>query len=277
MKNVVSYRRVSTDKQVREGEGLEIQLERIKGFCSRNNYDCLNHFADEGISGAKETIARTGLMELLAYCKANKSKISYVVVDKVDRLSRELSQQLFIEKELLVCGIEVLYAAQESLNGRGGDPFVKAMRNMMAVFAELERDMIKLRLADGRNKKASNGNKPTGRLPFGYAHSHDRKSTVVNEAEAAVVRVIFDMRIKGFSLEQIAIFLNKNITKKQREKFNPVNQQRKWTYRGVAVILANDFYLGLLTHNGKKIQGNHEVIIDTNIWNKANAINKIGG
>jgi len=91
MINVVSYRRVSTEKQVLEGEGLDIQLDRIKEFCTHNGYNLIfnddTDFVDEGISGAKETVDRPGIINLLAYCKEH--SIKYVIVDKVDRLSRE--------------------------------------------------------------------------------------------------------------------------------------------------------------------------------------------
>lgn len=268
MANVVSYRRVSTETQVTDGEGLEIQLERINEFCIRNNFNCIEHFVDEGVSGAKEAIDRDGIMELLTYCKAHSNEIDFVVVDKTDRLSRELLQQLFIEKQLLVDNISILYSDQEVLNGT--DATTELMRQIVGAFAEFERKMINQRLSDGKRKKANNGDKPTGRQPFGYAYADNRKSTVINEAEAKIVRSIFDYRIRGLSLEQIATYLNTVITDEQRQQFSSVNRKRKWTHRSVSVILSNDYYTGNVTHDGKKIKGNHEPIIDIGVWNKAN-------
>jgi len=274
MINVVSYRRVSTEKQVIEGEGLDIQLDRIKSFCTQNNYNLIigdnADFVDEGISGAKESVDRPGIMNLLAYCKEH--RIKYVIVDKVDRLSRDLFQQLFIEKQLLVYGTEIIFSAQESLNsaGEADKAMITLMRQMMGAFAEFERTLINQRLTDGKNKKAHKGDKPAGRQPFGYSYATDRKSTIINEAEAKIVRAMYTYRARGFSLEQIATYMNAVITDAQRQDFNKVNRNRKWSYRSVYAILTNDYYLGKITHDGKKILGNHEPIVDLTTWNKAN-------
>ena len=263
---VVAYIRVSTEKQVKEGEGLEIQRERIMAFCERHNYECVTIFSDEGISGAKETTDRDGIIKMLDYCK-NDSSIRFMVIDKVDRLSRDLFQQLFIEKELLVCKVQILFAAQETLNGN--DVVNDAMRKMMGVFAEMERKLINQRLSDGMKKKASNGNKPSGRQPFGYEYSYDRKTTVVNEFEAKVVRMIFTLRAGGVSLNKIADYLN-NTTAQDGYSVN--NKNRKWTNQSVRVILANDYYIGKVTHAGNKIDGNHTPIIKMNMWDKVNGV-----
>lgn len=274
MINVVAYRRVSTEKQVIEGEGLDIQLDRIKAYCKQNNYNLIldesTDFADEGISGAKESLDRPGIMNLLAYCKEH--RIRYVVIDKVDRLSRDLFQQLFIEKQLLVDGTEIIFSAQETLNSTGetDKAMITLMRQMMGAFAEFERTLINQRLSDGKRKKAHKGDKPAGRQPFGYSYSADRKTTVINEAEAKIVRAMYTYRARGFSLENIATYLNTVITDKQRNEFSPVNRSRKWSHRSVHAILTNDYYLGRITHDGKKILGNHEPIIDLATWNKAN-------
>ncbi|MCL1883806.1 MAG: recombinase family protein [Defluviitaleaceae bacterium] len=274
MINVVSYRRVSTEKQVIEGEGLDIQLDRIKAFCKQNGYNLIldenTDFVDEGISGAKETVDRPGIMNLLAYCKEH--SIQYVVIDKVDRLSRELFQQLFIEKQLLVYGTEIIFSAQETLNSTSetDKAMITLMRQMMGAFAEFERTLINQRLTDGKNKKAHKGDKPAGRQPFGYSYANDRKATVINEAEAKIVRAMYNYRARGFSLEQIAMYFNTVITDEQRDGFNVVNRNRKWSHRSVHAILTNDYYLGRITHNGKKIEGNHEPIVDLVTWNKAN-------
>jgi DNA invertase Pin-like site-specific DNA recombinase len=201
---------------------------------------------------------------MLEYCKANPS-IQYLVVDKVDRLSRELFQQLFIEKELLVSKVKILYAAQETLNSN--DIVSDAMRKMMGVFAEMERKLINQRLSDGMKKKASNGNKPSGRQPFGYEYSYDRKTTVVNEFEAKIVRCIFYMRAAGVSLNRIADYLNKTT---DHTGYNENNKNRKWTNQSLRVILANDYYIGKVTHAGNKVNGNHSPIISVDAWARVN-------
>ena len=270
--NVLAYIRVSTEKQVQEGEGLPIQLERIQKFCNAHGYNLVQHFSDEGISGAKESTDRDGLMDLITYCSnhaGTNEAISYVIVDKIDRVARKLVYQLFVEKELLVHDVRILYAGQEALNGDDDDMMITAMRQMMAVFAELERKMINKRLSDGIKKKAARGDKPAGRQPFGYAYDADGHSTVVVDAEAVVVERIFRKRAEGWSLSKVASFINVTCREPLRSKFSEVNRDRKFTKYTVHRILTNEYYRGILRHNGEQVIGNHEAIVNDDLWQRS--------
>lgn len=54
MKRAIGYVRVSSERQVKEGNGLEIQKNAIIDFCSKNDIQLLDIFCDEGISGAED-------------------------------------------------------------------------------------------------------------------------------------------------------------------------------------------------------------------------------
>jgi len=265
----VAYLRESTDKSVEETEGLEIQLDRISQFCAKNNYTLTRTFSDEGISGAKEVSERPELVKLIDHCKD--TPVTYVIVDKVDRLSRELFNQLWVEKELLKHGTKILYATNDSLNindlDTDMDRIIKeTTRKMMGVFAELERKMIVKRLSDGMKKKASNGDKPVGRQPFGYEYTKDHK-TAINDAQAAVIRDIFSFRGNGMSLNQIAAHLNSDAYHSAHsDAYTGNNKDRVWTNQSVRLVLTNDYYIGKVTHSGEKTQGNHTPIISMDMW-----------
>ena len=280
MTNCISYRRVSTQKQVIEGEGLDIQLDRIKAFSEANDYTLIpdGDFVDEGVSGAKESVDRDGIMAMLHYCKECNSSsdvtkhIKHVIIDKVDRLSRELFQQLFIEKQLLVYGVTILFSAQETLNStsEADKAMINLMRQMMGAFAEFERVLIKQRLSDGIKKKASKGDKPVGRQPIGYMYDSDKHSTIVNETEVTIVQTIFYKRVAGNSFQQIADYINGICTWTLRLGFNKYNKNRKFTRHSIRDILMNDYYCGIVTHDGNKYRGNHVAIIDEVTWRKVN-------
>lgn len=270
---VIGYTRVSTQKQVQEGEGLEIQRDRIIEFCDRNGYDLIwDHdcddykiFSDEGISGSKESVDRPAIMEMIAYCKTH--SIDYVIADKVDRLSRNVYQLMDMEDQLKKCDVEVMYAKDDILNGNG--PRIKFLRTIMAAVAELERSMIIERLSDGMKKKANNGNKPVGRQPFGYEYNYsdNNKTTIVNMAQAKVVKEIFTMRHNGTTLDQIANILNS--PEHRNENINAYtgnNTNRVWTNQSVRFVLMNDYYIGKVTHGGEKTDGNHPAIVDIDLW-----------
>ena len=50
---VTGYIRVSTETQVREGQGLRIQRDLIKKYCKTHKLDLIRIYEDKGISGAK--------------------------------------------------------------------------------------------------------------------------------------------------------------------------------------------------------------------------------
>lgn len=286
--NVICYRRVSTPYQVQEGEGLSIQLDRITDFCNKHNYNLLSDgdFVDEGVSGKLEVPNRDGIVEMLSYCRERNSDrdqskhIKFVIADKADRLSRDMLSQLYIEKELYSMGITVLFSAQEALNstccdGSTENPTNKLMRQIMYAFAEFDRAMTVQRLSDGLKKKAMNGSKPTGRQPFGY--SYDKKRlTVVNEAEAKIVRLAFRLRASGISFQRIADIVNDYIHTYPdlANDFTPTNKDRTFAKSAIVAMLNNDYYCGVVTFAGEKNKGIHEAIISDVTWEQVRSHDK---
>ena len=116
-----------------------------------------------------------------------------------------------------------------------------------------ERMSISLKLARGRTTKANKGDKPSGVAPFGYMYSSDKKHIEPNPEEAPIVRKIFSEAQKGQSLEKIAALLNSQGSRTRRGS--------SWQKGNLAIILHNNFYTGIVTHQGKEIPGNHEPLI----------------
>jgi len=69
---VVGYIRVSTDEQVANGQGLQIQEKELKEYCRKNKLEMVKLFRDEGVSGANDVNKRKGLNDLLEYCRNHK-------------------------------------------------------------------------------------------------------------------------------------------------------------------------------------------------------------
>lgn len=238
---VVGYCRVSTEGQAEHGMGLQIQRDGIRHFIQEHpEYHLLSIFEDPGISGA--SLDRPGLRALLA--DAKEKKFSKVIIAKLDRLARDLYIQLWVEKELLVHGIEVVSLA-EAFNGK--DPMTTAMRQIVGVFAQLEKGRITERLLSGRLKKASLGGYAGGGLPRGYA-SDDGK--LRPNREAATVRSIRKLHRQGWSLRGIARHLN--------EQHVPNSKGSQWYPATVRYIVLNPVYLGQIRYAGQTTDGTHQ-------------------
>ena len=135
--NVVAYLRVSTDEQVQSGLGLEAQRAAVEDEAARRGWSVAWE-VDEGVSGKLRN--RPALDRALGRLKAGEAQA--LVVAKMDRLGRSVIQ-----------ASDVLETARRQkwdliVLDLGMDlttPHGKAMAQMLAVFAELEREMISAR------------------------------------------------------------------------------------------------------------------------------------
>ena len=263
MSKAVSYIRVSTEEQVRHGQGLEIQEKEIREYCRSNMIELLCSFTDSGVSGANDVSKRRGLHNLLEYCKEN--EVQQVIVTKMDRLARDVYIQLWIEKELKVRDIQIVSVSEDNLNGN--DYMTNAMRQMVAVFAELEKNRISDRLVSGRRNKAESGQKASGNCPLGYKYEYDRQGknpvVVIDETAADTVKEMFSLCLQGKSLQKIADHLNSSGVKTGRGG--------KWSKQGVKVILSNRFYIGIVNFDDIEETGQHDAIINKIVFGKVQA------
>jgi DNA invertase Pin-like site-specific DNA recombinase len=129
-----------------------------------------------------------------------------LVVYKLDRLARNLTIQ---ETTLaLAWGLDAtVYAVDlgEVQRDDPDDPMKAALRQMVGVFAQLERGMIAARLRAGRRLKAARGGYAGGAPPFGWRA--EGRELVADAEEQATRERIIDLRGEGLSLRTIAAVL----------------------------------------------------------------------
>lgn len=239
---VVAYLRTSVDRE--EGMGLEIQEDHIRAYLQRHpNLKLVKVYRDKGISGS--TMARPALTELLA--DARELKFAKALVARYDRAARSLEIQLFCEKELLVHGVELI-SVSESFNGK--DPVMVAMRQIVGVFAQLERGRITERLLSGRRKKLENGGYAGGRPPTGYkVKNHE---LVVDEAGRKTILYIRRLRMARLSFEKIAARLS-------AEHIPTKTGGTRWYASGVHRLLRSPVLRGKIKY-GTLRDGIHQAI-----------------
>ena len=113
------YLRVSTANQVENGDGLQIQRNKIIQFCKEQGLSIGEFYEDKGISGAVKD--RPALLQLLKDCESG--HIKRVIVYKQDRLSRELTVALWLETQFKKYDIELIFRCRPRL--RHGRPASK--------------------------------------------------------------------------------------------------------------------------------------------------------
>ncbi len=147
MRQVAIYTRVSTDHQTTENQERE-----LRAIATRMDWEIVNVYRDEGISGAKGRDERPAFDAL---CKdAARRQFDMVMAWSVDRLGRSLQDLVGFLSELHALGIDLM------LHQQGLDtttPAGKAMFQMTGVFAEFERAMIRERVKAGLDRARAQG------------------------------------------------------------------------------------------------------------------------
>jgi site-specific DNA recombinase len=186
-------------------------------------------FDDEAYSGA--SLDRPALQELLIQVRGG--QIHAVAVQRLDRLSRRVSQCAGILDEFHRAGIEVLIAElPEYANGGSGS----LLTNLLSSFAEFERDMTTSRIADTRAGLVARGRRIAGRIPFGYSTDPKTKHLVPVPREAGIVKTMFELVADGVktSVVEEAALLRKWRTR----------SGKPWTARQILDTVGNPVYIG---------------------------------
>lgn len=128
-RQVMSYLRVSTQRQGASGLGVEAQQEAVKRFLNTGRWQLMREFV-EVESGRKGTRQRPQLMAALAECKRQKAAL---IVGKIDRLSRDV--RFFLEV-LDDSGVDIRFAEFADIDPKTDEGRMLLIN--MANFAEFE-------------------------------------------------------------------------------------------------------------------------------------------
>jgi DNA invertase Pin-like site-specific DNA recombinase len=149
MKRVAIYLRVSTAKQDTDNQRRELEA-----VAERSGWDVVRIYHDAGVSGAKGRDQRPGLDSMMK--AVNAKRFDMVAAWSVDRLGRSLTDLLGILQNLQEKGVD-LFLHQQGLDT--STTAGKAMFQMLGVFAEFERSLIRERVNAGLARARQNGTK----------------------------------------------------------------------------------------------------------------------
>ena len=261
------YIRVSTETQSEKGFGLDSQRTAIEEYAAQHEYTLTKVYVDSGIS-ANVAITedddaitkRHALMELLA----DVEKGDTVIALNTSRLWRSDLSKALIRRELIRREVKLVFIQSDyDIYRAEKDPKEYLQNAILEALDIYDRMGISIKLAKGRTAKARTGAKPAGNCPYGYNYAPDKKSVIINPAEAKIVKWMFSEGQKGRSLGQIADALNAQGLQ--------TRQGKKWQKGSIQVILRNDFYTGVLRHAGEAIKGTQEPIISKVQFGKVQA------
>lgn len=213
------YIRCSTDEQTLSGLGVDSQRSAILSYCSLKALTLNSFIEDLGESGGIELAERPGGAKLLQLVTG---KTAIVIVAKLDRLTRNAGDFCRLIGEYFTRGI-ILVSLAESLDVT--TPHGKAMAQICAVFAELERALIGDRTKLAMEVKRGRGERLTRFPRYGWSWAPSGRANadgepimvqVINEEEQAALRRMRIMRRHGSSFAKIAEEMNAQGRKTRR-------------------------------------------------------------
>jgi DNA invertase Pin-like site-specific DNA recombinase len=148
-KRAALYARVST----RNGhQDPEVQLMALRQVAGRAGWQVVEEYVDHGISGAKGRDKRPAFDRLLK--DATRRRFDIIMAWSVDRLGRSLQDLVSFLGDVQAQGID-LYLDRQGVDTT--TPGGKALFQMMGVFAEFEREIIRERVCAGLEKARAKG------------------------------------------------------------------------------------------------------------------------
>ena len=251
--NAVIYIRVSTTEQAELGFSLKAQEEICLDYAKRNNYKVLKIFSEKGESA--KTINRTQLNNMINYLNDNKDNVKYLIVHKIDRLSRNTFNTLNLIVSLNKLGIE-LRSVSEPIDK---SPIGNFTTNLFSSLAQLDNDVRAERTIIGMKQAVKEG-RWVWQPPTGYKMEklNGKSYLVIIEEKAEIIKEIFrlyDIGIRGQELIYKIKLKGFVLTKQLLSK-----------------ILRNVVYKGMIKvenwFGNEEIKGLHEPIIDEELFDR---------
>lgn len=254
------YTRKSTDEGLdKEFNTLDAQRESGENYIKsqmNQGWELLpTRYDDGGFSGG--TLERPALKRLLK--DVENGLVNMIVVYKIDGLSRSLMD---FAKLMEVLDRNQCSFVSVTQNFNTYDSMGRLMLNVLLSFAQFEREVITERIRDKVAASKKKGMWMGGVVPLGYDVVN--KKLIINESESKVVRLAFEQYLVFRSEISVTEWLNKNgYTTKNKKAF---------THKKVSAMLKNILYAGKLPHKNKVYEGQHQAIINQELFEKVQTI-----
>ncbi len=164
------YLRVSTKEQL-ENLSMEVQQNRCSDWCESRDLEVAGVFHDDGVSA--RTVQRAAFQEMLAFIRAKKGAIGYVIVHDLSRFARNMENQIEVVAELRSVGV-LLRSVMEEVDETAAGKMVTNMHGLMNQFFS---DRNAERTKVGMEKSVRIGRFPF-KAPLGYLNVRATRATV---------------------------------------------------------------------------------------------------
>ena len=288
------YIRLSRDDGNIESDSIVSQRSLLNQYIKENNYNLIDEYVDDGFTGTN--FERPSFKRMIKDIESG--RINMIITKDMSRLGRDyIGTGELIEKYFPNNNVRYI-----AIND-GIDTFIDNTNNDIAPFKAIMNDMyakdISKKVKTSLHSRMKEGLYVSGRCPFGYMKDTTNKNhLVVNKEQAEVVKLIFDLALKGNTYHYIAEDLTKRKIKTPASYYNYVwntkningntlsQEKGIWFDTTVRSILQNQIYVGdtvqgktkKINYKLKKtvknkprdyiiVENTHEAIIDRDTFN----------
>lgn len=286
------YMRLSQEDE-RQGESLSIDNQRhiLRKYAEEHGFEIHAEYIDDGVSGT--TFDRPQVQRLLDDAKTG--VINTILVKDLSRFGRnyiEVGQ--YLDYVFPTFGIRFI-AIQDNVDTANRDSNAMEMMPIVNLFNEWHAANTSKKIRAVKKSNATEGIYTANKAIYGYVMGTDKKRTpVIDEEAATVVRRIFEMYASGLSPKKIAEIFDEECIpspgvyahEKYGKKLKP-NALNIWHKSTIREMLNNMIYIGhmpqlrwtSLSYKNKKryrkdesewtiIYNTHEPIISKELWDK---------
>ena len=287
------YIRLSRDDVTHESDSIVSQRCLLNQYVKENNYNLVDEYVDDGFSGTN--FDRPAFIKMMNDIKIG--KINMIITKDMSRLGRDyIGTGELIEKYFPNNNIRYI-----AIND-GIDTFIDNTNNDIAPFKAIMNDMyakdISKKIKSSLRSRMKDGLYVSGRCPFGYKKdSNNKNHLVIDEEQASIVKMIFDLALKHNTYHYIAQYLTNKKIKTPASYYKYVwntkctntkcvsQEYGVWVDTTIKAILTNRIYVGdavqgktkKINYKLKKtvknkpndyivVENTHEAIIDRDIF-----------
>ncbi|CAM3137415.1 resolvase [Komagataeibacter xylinus] len=181
---VYGYVRVSTSRQVDEGESLAVQERQIRGYAMQLGLEIDRIFMEKGVSGSVPLADRPQGKALLERLKAGDT----IITAKLDRMFRSAVDALGVLEDMKARSVSLhMIDLGGDVTGNG---ISKLVFTILSAVAEAERDRIRERITTVKADQKSRGRYLGGKVPFGFTVGNGGDLVEVPEEQEVIAQAM---------------------------------------------------------------------------------------
>lgn len=254
-KAVVLYARVSTERQAIKDLSIPDQLKRMRAYCEAHNYQILDEYIDEGRTATNDN--RPAFQAMMERVTSQNEPVHAIIVHSFSRAHRNLTNLALYLQKLRAVGTRFLSVTQEV----DDSPIGKFVTFFYGLVDEMNSAENSKHVTRAREENARRGFFNGSIPPYGYkavetkvvGRTGYRKTLVIHEEEAAIVREIYDI-YEGLTpcgpmgMKKIVAHLNAKC----------LCRGKLWSIQRIQRILSDEVYTGIYNFGARtKEPGKH--------------------